>query len=112
MYTLEQYLLEHTRGFRLVTLVATLLLLLTWQAHGAEPTLQDTRPAPRAFFAVMQCDELVSGWIITQDGKAYRTDAMNHPDTPAEYMAFLRWAQSAVSVDVYTIPCADRTAHK
>jgi hypothetical protein len=43
-----------------------------------------------------------------QDGNAFRTDATHHPDAPEEYGAFLEWAQRAVTLDAYTIPCTDK----
>ena len=109
---LKQELLERTQWLRWLGATVALVLVFgfAYWARGAEPTIEDTRPPPRAFFAVMQCDELVSGWVITQDGKAFRTDAMHHPETTAEYAAFLNWAQKAVTLDVYTIPCANTVA--
>jgi hypothetical protein len=95
---------------RVGIVIGILALCVIYAARGAEPAVEAMRPAPRAFFAVMQCDELVAGWLVTQDGKVFRTDAMNHPDTPTEYGAFLAWAQTAQSLDIYTIPCSDKAA--
>ena len=108
----EQYLLAHTGRFRLLVLLAMLLLVLCHIAGAAEPSHPPMTDAavlgqsvpPLASFGVMQCGEVVAIWVILQDKSVVRTDAMHHPDTPEEYNAFLRWLQTAQS-DIYTIPC-------
>jgi hypothetical protein len=108
-YRIERIVKRTVTWTRVAILLLVLGALIGYRAYGAEPTIQDMSP-PRAFFAVMQCDELVSGWVVMQDGHVYRTDAEHHPDTAAEYMAFLAWAQKALDLDVYTLPCSDKTA--
>ena len=79
------------------------------KAMGAEPSPRDMGP-PQASFGVMQCGEVVAIWVITKDGKLFRTDAEHHPDTPAEYNAFLSWLATAQE-DLYTLPCPTAKQH-
>jgi hypothetical protein len=119
LYQLDSYLLEHTRGLRIVLLLALLGLALSLgRVWGAEPgpVVKEIHPPmtdaaalgqrvpPLASFGVMQCGEVVAIWVILQDKSVLRTDAMHHPDTPEEYRAFLHWLTTAQS-DIYEIPC-------
>ena len=86
-------------------LTGVLTMFLVARAMGAEPQQRDLNP-PQASFGVMQCGEVVAIWVITKDGKLFRTDAEHHPDTAEEYNSFLQWLTTAQQ-DVYTLPCHD-----
>jgi Ni,Fe-hydrogenase III small subunit len=58
---LEQVAIRTVTWIRIALLLIVLGCLTTYAVRGAEPTIENTRPPPRAFFAVMQCDELVAG---------------------------------------------------
>ena len=72
---------------------------------------QAPRPPPVMAHGVTQCGEVVALWIllVEADGlvHAYRTDAFHHPDTAAEYDAFLAWVRTTPKerLDLFELPC-------
>ena len=104
---IEQRLLEATHWPRRIVLAIAigLALALAYKAARAD----EPRQPPQASFGVTQCGEVVAIWVVTKDGKLFRTDPEHHPDTPAEYNAFLQWLTTAQS-DIYVLPCKDINA--
>lgn len=89
---------------------------LTVPANGADiykitdsPTnAQRTAGPPQFSMGVVQCGEVVAIWVITSDGKIFRTDAEHHPDAK-DYEDFLSWLQTAKQ-DIYVLPCPGEKA--
>lgn len=79
------------------------VVLVTLIALGIDKAFAQDKP-PQASFGVMQCNEVIAIWVITSDGKLFRTDAQHHPESVAEYNAFLEWLKTAQS-DIYVLPC-------
>lgn len=59
---------------------------------------------PKLSVGVIQCGEAIAIWVIMQDNRVVRTDAMHHPETVEQYNAFLKWLDSGPQ-DIFTIPC-------
>ena len=102
---IEQHWLERTHWPRRIILAIALGFAL---ALAFKAPAQDRVP-PRLSVGVMQCDEVVAIWVVTQDGNVRRTDAEHHPDSAADYQAFLQWLTKGEQ-DIYVIPCKDTAA--
>lgn len=103
-------------GFALGFVAAFLVIVGAQKTHAAEPTFHTLKQPPLMAHGVMQCDEVIALWVLAlgDDGlvHAYRTDAMNHPDTPEEYNAFLAWVDTTPKNqnDILVLPCLKEKA--
>lgn len=72
-----------------------------------EANTPPSKAPPQMSVGVVQCGEIVAIWVLTQDGKMYRTDAEHHPDDPKVMNDFLTWLKTAEQ-DVYVLPCPNK----